>query len=473
MRWRIPKSKEILKLALPAIINNITVPLLGLCDTAISGHLGSASYIGAVAVGAMMTNVVYWLCGFLRAGTSGLTAQAWGAGDARLGRDILRKAMLIALAISIGVVLLRTPLLKLLLTIISPEPDVAAPASFYFEYCILAAPAQLIIMACSGWFIGRQNTVVPMIVSVGVNILNILLSLLLVFSVELGFHGIAYGTLLSAWVGAAAIFWLSLRASGSDFRLSASRSFFRLSASYRTKGDGPFSNREAERESGPEAERESGRLPWSCFFTVSSDLFLRSACIMGVSMAMTAVGARLGNLTLAANALMMQFFLFFSYFMDGFAFAGEALAGKALGALDKVLLRDTVAGLLRWGAIMSFIFFLIYLLFGDSIAGILTDDAGVRAAVGHMRLWVAVLPPVTVCAFLFDGIFIGMSRTRPLLVTTLLAALYYFAVAFLVPGWRNLPDNRLLWLAFEGYLLLRGVLLWLVWRKYQMKSLIL
>lgn len=436
-------NRQILRLALPAIVNNVTVPLLGLCDTAVAGHLGSASYIGAMAVGAMMLNVIFWLCGFLRMGTSGLTAQAYGARDERMSRDVLVKSLTIAAALSLLAIAIQSPLLALLLRVIGPDPAVRDLASLYFRICIWGAPAQLGIMAASGWFIGRQNTVVPMGVAIGVNIVNILLSLTLVFGFRLGFTGIAVGTLCAGWTGLAAILLLVRK------------------------------NSKVDNEVKVLTPRSAGTVGWGRFFRLNSDLFFRSACIMCVSLAMTSVGARLGETILAANAVIMQFFLFFSYFMDGFAFAGEALVGKAAGARDRELLRSSVSGLVRWGAAMAILFFLVYLAGARTITGFLTDNETVREAVADMGIWIMILPPVTVAAFIFDGVFIGLARTRVLLIVTLAASTAFFTLAFLASGPGKLPGNRLLWLAFETYLLLRGVLLAFVYLKNQRKSLIL
>ncbi len=431
-------NKRILRLALPAIVNNITVPLLGLCDTTIAGHLGSPSYIGAMALGAMMLNVIYWLCGFLRAGTTGMTAQAFGAEHYDLTRDVLRKALTIALAIAFVAICCISPLRRLLFLILDPAPEVAPLASQYFEICLWAAPAQLAIMAISGWFIGLQNTLVPMLIAVGINVINIALSISFVWGFNLGFPGVAYGTLTANWIG-----------------LVAAVAF--VAARLRRLPD-----------------QECGRrVAWGRFFKVNTDLFFRSACIMAVSLIMTSIGSRIGEITLAANAVMMQFFLFFSYFMDGFAFAGEAIVGKAAGAQDFIAIRRGVKALLGWGAAMAVIFLLIYILLPDIIVAFITDVNEVRLAVADMHLWLALLPPITVSAFIFDGVFIGLARSRDLLVTTLIATSAFVAIAFIPGGSQSLPSNSLLWLAFETYLLLRGILLAACFMKFQRISLTL
>lgn len=447
-------DREILGLALPAIVNNITVPLLGLCDTAIAGHLGSAIFLGAMSVGAMMLNVIYWLCGFLRMGTSGLTAQAFGAGDMSAGRDVLSKAMAIAACLSALAILFQSPLLRLLLAVIGPDSEVTAYASLYFRICIWSAPAQLGIMAVSGWFIGRQNTVVPMTVAIGVNVINILMSLMLVFVWHCGFAGIAAGTLTAAWIGFVGALLFVRRELAAERDKTVDRT--------KIKDNADSNNVETK-----------GKVRWKLFFSVNGNLFFRSACIMCVSLAMTSVGARLGELTLAANAVIMQFFLFFSYFMDGFAFAGEALVGRAAGARDRKMLQLYVRSLLVWGVWIALAFLLVYIVASGPITSLLTDVASVRDAVDEMHIWVVVLPPVAVSAFIFDGIFIGLARTGSLLVSTLIASAIFFATVFLGPRIGETLSNPLLWTAFEIYLLMRGVLLASEYVKIQRKSLIL
>lgn len=448
-KWS-PLNRDILRLALPAIFNNITVPLLGLCDTAIAGHLGSAVYIGAMAVGSVLLNVIYWLCGFLRMGTSGLSAQAFGADDEHMARDILRKALIIGTVLALLALLFRNPLLSILLRMVSADIDISSTATLYFTICIWAAPAQLAIMAVSGWFIGRQNTVVPMIIAVGINIINIILSLLLVFIFGLGFRGIAFGTLCATWVGlAGAVFFVQRE--------------LKKMFNYERKND----------RTRDTMVRTGKAVGWPRFFSVSGDLFFRSACIMGVTIAMTSFGARLGETTLAANAVIMQFFLFFSYFMDGFAFAAEAITGRALGARDEVAMKSGVRAIIGWGGAMALLFMLAYGSGAGTLTAFLTDVEEVREAVSEMRTWVVAMPPLTVMAFIFDGIFIGLSRTRPLLFTALGAAGVFFAImAIAVNGMIPFTDG-LLWTAFETYLLLRGILLGCVYVKLQMKSLTL
>jgi len=414
-------NRRIAALAFPAIISNITVPLLGLSDTAITGHLGDASFIAAIAAGGMMLNVVYWLFGFLRMGTTGLTADAYGAGADGQISAVLSRSVAIALTVGVAIVLLQGPLLGLLSGVIGAEPEVERLAGEYYRICIWGTPALLMTMSINGWFIGMQNTVWPMAVSISVNVLNVAASLSAVFLLGLGFKGVAYGTLAANWAG----LLLALVALG---RFAKGR---RLWCGWKALWKGGELRR---------------------FFGVNTDLFFRSACIMGVSLAVTAYGARLGDLTLAVNAVMMQFFILFSYFMDGLAYSGEALCGRSAGARDREGLMRSVGALTLWGAVAAVVFGLIYLLFLPQAVGLLTDVSEVRAGVVAMRFYVVAIPVLSAAAFLYDGFFIGLTAIRRMLVTTFLSAIFFFAIVWLGP-----KANATLWTAFLGYLLLRGV----------------
>lgn len=424
-------NREILRLSIPAIISNITVPILGLSDTTISGHLGSEIYIGAIAVGTMMFNVIFWLFGFLRMGTTGLTAQAYGAGDNESCRQLLVRSSMLGVIIGITIILLHYPLRELLLLLISPDASVAQYSSDYFNICILGAPALLFNMSVMGWMLGMQNTVRPMIISVSVNVINIALSLAFVFLMDMGFNGVALGTMLSNWCGVAISLWFITRYY--DGRL-------------------------------PDIKRDDllkvsgmGR-----FFKVNTDIMLRSACVMSVSLSVTAIGAQLGAMTLAANAIMMQFFILFSYFMDGFAFAAEALSGRFAGAKDLPMLRKSVGYLAVWALGVALMFTVVYVFGYQYIVRFITSEQDVVAVVVDHSLWLQLIPIVTVAAFIFDGVYIGLTATRRMLWVTLSSALLFFAICFLHIGGDNLfalPDNDTLWVGFLAYLLLRGLLL--------------
>ena len=424
-------NKEILRLSIPAIISNITVPILGLSDTTISGHLGSELYIGAIAVGTMMFNVVFWLFGFLRMGTTGLTAQAYGARDNKGCRKLLVRACALGLIIGVVILLLHIPIRWLLLLLISPEGQVADYAADYFNICIWGAPALLFNMAVMGWFLGVQNTVVPMIISVSVNIVNIILSLCFVFLFDMGFEGVAYGTMISNWVGVGIAILYVLKFYEWRFPKICRTDILQLS--------------------------DMGR-----FFKINTDIMFRSACIMSVSLTVTSIGAQLGALTLAANAIIMQFFILFSYFMDGFAFAAEALSGKFVGARDLQNLKRVINRLLLWALGVASVFTIIYIGGYKFIVSFITNEVNVIATVDKYSLWLKLIPIVTVAAFIYDGIYIGLTATRQMLIATFLSAMAFLSICFIHPFGGNLidlPQNHTLWIAFLTYLLLRGVML--------------
>ncbi len=434
-----PLDREILKLSVPAIVSNVTVPLLGLCDTAISGHLGSERFLGAIAVGSMMLNVVFWLFGCLRMGTTGLTAAAFGASDNRALSDVFRRSLILALAIGLALILFQRPLMSLLLALIAPSEDVRALAESYFSICVWESPALLSIMALSGWMVGMQSTLWPMIVAVTVNVINIVLSFLLVFTFKIGFTGVAIGTLCANWIGFAVALFVV-------FRMASKRGISLLNGDWRVwKGGG------------------LGK-----FFSVNSDLFFRSACIMAVTLSVTAFGARQGSLVLASNAVMLQFFHFFSFFMDGFAFTGEALCGRFSGAGDPLMLRRSVNRLLLWSAGVAILFFTVYAIGWSPVVGLLTDDEPVRHYIAGHHGWLLAIPPVTVAAFIYDGFYIGVSRTRLMLFATVIASLLFFAVSSLsLDGGPHIanPGNDRLWTAFLLYLFARGAILALLWHR--------
>lgn len=420
-------NREILRLSIPAIVSNITVPLLGLSDTAIAGHLDADFFIGAIAVGSMMFNATFWLFGFLRMGTTGLTALAFGKNDQREIRAVFSRAVVLGAAIGLALLALAMPLREMLMAAISPDESVRQLASDYYSVCILAAPALLATTAIQGWLFGMQTTLYPMIIAVSVNVINIAASFSFVFLSDLGFIGVAYGTLLANWCGL----------------------FIALIMARRKASGGLWC--------GWKEVFAKGSL--KRFFTVNTDIFFRSACIMGVSLATTAIGARLGELTLATNAVMMQFFHFFSFFMDGFAFTAEALTGRFAGSLDLNLLRRSRNALLSWSAGMAAAFFLIYCFFYSPIVNLITDSPTVSENITEYHIWLTLIPPLTVAAFIYDGFFIGLTATRRMLGATLAAAIVFFSVCFIHSDGIHLPDNDRLWAAFLAYLPTRGMLL--------------
>lgn len=421
-------NRLILRIALPSIVSNIIVPLLGLIDLAIAGHLGATAFIGAVSVGATMFNLTYWNFGFLRMGTSGMTSQAYGAGNFQEAYRILVRAIVLALTIGIAIILLQYPLKWILLYAISPGEEVHALATSYFDICIWGAPALLGTLAMSGWFLGMQNSFYPMTVSISVNIANIIASLLCVYSFGMGFSGIATGTLIAQWTGFAISFVLLHR------MIRKKRIPTSIDKRWMFHNMGKF-------------------------FRVNGDIFIRSVCLMLVTLFFTAAGARSGDLILAVNALIMQLFMLYSYFMDGFAFAGEALAGRFAGERNVVDLKKCIIRLFLWGSAVMAIFAIMYGTAGNGIMALLTDDSAVLKEAAAYRWWAAVIPVAGMAAFIWDGIYIGLTATRQMLATLLCATIIFFLTYYgLEHLSQQMPANYRLWTAFILYLASRGLI---------------
>ena len=422
--------RTLLQLAIPSIVSNITVPLLGLVDVAIVGHLGSASYIGAIAVGGMLFNMIYWIFGFLRMGTSGMTAQVYGKRDLTEVVRTLLRTVGVGLLISLGLWILQSPILRGAFVLIDATEEVKRWASLYFNICIWGAPAILGLYGFAGWFIGMQNSRFPMFIAITQNIVNIAASLCFVFVLGMKVEGVALGTLIAQYAGLFMAFALWLKYYG---RLKAYIDW-----------NGLWGGEEMRR-----------------FFSVNSDIFFRTLCLVAVTTFFTSTGARQGDVILAVNTLLMQLFTLFSYIMDGFAYAGEALAGRFIGAKNDVGLRRCIRLLFLWGIGLSLSFTILYAFLGRDFLGLLTNDTSVIEASGDYFYWVLAIPLCGFSAFLWDGIFIGATATRQMLYSMLVASATFFIIYYLF--YRSM-GNHALWMAFLGYLSLRGGMQWILWR---------
>lgn len=422
-------NRNILSIAVPSIISNITVPLLGLVDTAIVGHLGAAAYIGAIAVGGLLFNMIYWLFGFLRMGTGGLTSQAFGADDRRAALGVLFRSLGVAGIVSFLIVLLQDPLLQLALACVEAEGEVKALSSSYYRILVWGAPAVLGLYSFVGWFLGMQNARYPMWVAVLQNVTNICASLFLVLYCGWKVEGVALGTLIAQYAGlgfAVVLWWYRYRPL---WRWAAGCTFW-------------------------------DRVELKRFFQVNRDIFLRTLCIIAVTTCFTAVGTRLGEVQLAANAVLMQFFVVFSYVMDGFAYSAEALGGRYLGARHRESFDRLVRYLFLWGIGLAVAFSCVYYGMGDRLLFLLTSEREVTDLAVCYLPYVALLPVAGFAAFLFDGLFIGTTSTREMLVSMSVAVLLYFLLLYLLPS-----GNASLWVAFLAYLGSRGVMQALLWKR--------
>ncbi len=419
-----PINRQILHIAIPSIISNITVPLLGLVDVTIVGHLGSASYIGAIAVGGMLFNMIYWIFGFLRMGTGGLTAQAYGQHNTQEGTRILLRSLSVSLLLALALLVLQYPIRLIAFMLIDASPEVQELATRYFHICIWGAPATLGLYSFTGWFIGMQNSRYPMYIAITQNIVNIAASLFFVFVLHMKVEGVALGTLIAQYAGVIMAYLLCI-SHYHPFRQQVQRmQLFERNAMKR-------------------------------FFLVNRDIFLRTLCLVAVTVFFTSTGATYGDVVLAVNTLLMQLFTLFSYIMDGFAYAGEALSGKYTGSNDKIRLHQTVRNLFGWGSAMALLFTLTYLWGGQDFLQLLTNDTEVIAASGTYLLWTVAIPFCGFSAFILDGICIGTTSTRIMLKSMATASALFFGVYFLCSGsW----GNHALWMAFLVYLAIRGLM---------------
>ena len=417
-------NKRILQIAVPSIISNITVPLLGLIDVTIVGHLGAAAYIGAIAVGGMLFNIIYWIFGFLRMGTSGMTSQAYGKHDLDEVARLLLRSVGVGLLIAIILVTLQYPIRKLAFTFIQTTEEVERLATLYFRICIWGAPAMLGLYGFAGWFIGMQNSRFPMYIAITQNIVNIAASLCFVYLFHMKVAGVAWGTLTAQYAGFLMALLLWRRYYGGLKKHVAWHEVLKKEAMLR-------------------------------FFQVNRDIFLRTLCLVIVTLFFTSAGAAQGEIVLAVNTLLMQLFTLFSYIMDGFAYSGEALVGKYVGANNRLALYRTVRQLFIWGVGLSTGFTLLYFFGGKSFLGLLTNETSVIREAGNYFYWVLAIPLTGFAAFLWDGIFIGATATRHMFYSMLVASGSFFLVYYSLHEWMG---NHALWLAFIVYLSLRGIM---------------
>ncbi len=444
-------NREILRLSLPSIMANITVPIVGMVDTAVAGHLAStstaaASFISAISLGSMMFNLLYWNFGFLRTGTSGVTAQAFGREDPyECGCIFFRSISLAVLSFSV-VLLLQWPFAKLTLLVTNASDTVESLAARYFFIRIWAAPATISLMAFKGWFVGMQDTVSSMWADLIVNIVNIAASIILTFGIGvwdgMGFDGIAAGTVLAQYSGLLyCVLTCCLKYGAKVFRKIKIRDIRGLYASGEMKR----------------------------FLSINADLFLRSVGFIGIYIGYTMIAATLGDLLLACSSIMMQLMMFFSYFTDGFAYAGEALTGRFIGARQKDELRMAVKYIFIWSMSLACGFLLIYKFFSIPMLKLMTSDALVVEACTHFLPWLILMPPLGCAAFTYDGIYLGATASRPIRDTMLAAMVAFFAAWLAGHHLTNLHGYGELHLLFAAYfihLVVRTVWLSLCFKRH-------
>ena len=441
-------NKEILKLAIPSILANITVPIVGMVDIAVAGHLDTqaATMIGGIAIGTMLFDLLYWNFGFLRVGTGGLTAQAFGRGDRKECARIFTRAVGIAMACAFALIAIQWIFVKAAFLVVDCTPEVQELASRYFFIRIWAAPATLSLMAFKGWFIGMQDSVSPMITDLVVNGMNVLMSFVLALGVGaigyegMGFAGIAAGTVVAQYSGLlTAVLLLLLK-----YRKNT------ISTLCRADLKDVFKGSETRR-----------------FFVMNTDLFVRSLCFIAIYIGFTVISARYGDLLLAVSSIMMKLLMIFSYFTDGFAYAGEAMTGKYIGAKDGAMLRQTVKWTFVWSMGIAVIFMGIYQFAGVPLLRMMTSDPTVVEASKEYLPWLLLMPVIGCAAFTWDGIYIGATASKAIRNSMLWAVVGFAVVWFAGSLFLNrfVQPIHLLMAAYFAHLLARTVYLSVRYRK--------
>ncbi|MBQ0756648.1 MAG: MATE family efflux transporter [Amphritea sp.] len=415
--------RRVWSLAWPMILSNITVPLVGLVDTAVIGHLPDPKYLGAVAVGAMIFSILYWSFGFLRMGTTGLTAQALGNSDYNQSRLLLAQSLVLAGVIGLLIVIFQYPLIETALTLVGAESAVTTEARLYSNIRAFGAPAVLANYALLGWFLGNQNTRIPLLLLLVTNLLNMLLDLIAVYGLGMQAEGVALATVISEYASLILGTVLMLRM----------------------------------------LAKQAGTTPWEQLKSVSDYyhlinlnryLFVRTLVLLLTLAFFTSQGAQQGTTILSANAVLLNFFLIISNGLDGFAHAAEALSGKFYGAKDNKGFHRIISATLSWSLITALLFTLLFWLGGELIISLLTNIPAVRLAAAEYLPWIIFLPLIAVWSFLTDGIFVGTTQVKAMQNTMLISVFAVYA-----PVWylsQPLGNNGL-WLAFLSLFVARGV----------------
>ena len=444
-------NREILRLTIPSILANITIPLVGIVDTAIVGHLSDAAAIGGIAIGTMLFDLLYWNFGFLRVGTSGLTAQAYGKGQRDKGqwtkgqwvpdecRKILMQSLSVACLAALAIWAIQWFFVTAVLAVVPCSAEVADVARRYFFIRIWAAPFTLMLMAFKGWFIGMQDTRSPMAVDILVNVVNMAASYILAFYTSQGILGVAWGTVIAQMSGfllAEAIMIVRYPDARVYQTLEEWRAIMRW----------------------PELRR---------MMKLNGNLFIRSLCFMVVYVGFSMLASRYGDVELAVSSILMKLFMFFSFFVDGFAYAGEALVGKALGEVQGDKEQSTkgisiiVKTLFNWSIGVGVLFMLIYAVAGDESIAVMTNDVPVLKAAQKYMGWLIAMPIVSAIAFMWDGVYVGATAGKPIRNAMIWAAVG-FVVAYVTTY--RFVGAQALYIAYFAHLIARVVYLTVKWR---------
>jgi len=417
-------NKQILNLAIPNILTNLSVPLLSLVDTAVVGHLKHVYYLGAIAIGSMIFSFLYWGFGFLRMGTTGLTAQVYGKGDKTETVAVGGRAMLIALSFGLLLVLLAYPINKIAFAIIQASSEVEKYASEYFYIRIFAAPATLSIYVLHGWFLGMQNAKYPMYLLISVNLLNVILDLSFIYFLGMKSDGVALGTVIAQYFGMIFGVVILFRKYGDFLKLISVKSIL-------------------------------NKVNLKRFFNVNRDIFFRTLSLIITLGFFTAESAVYGDVILAANTILLQLWVILSYAIDGFAFAGESLVGKYKGAGNLNKLKLSVRFIFYWGLGIATLFTAVYYFFDRQIISFFTNNIKVIETAMIFIYWTSLTPVLNSVSFIWDGIYIGATATKTMRNTMLAAAFVFYLPTYYLM--KPSLGNNALWLALVIFMIVRAV----------------
>lgn len=424
-------NKNVLRLAVPSIFANITVPLVGMVDLAIAGRLGDASLIGGIAVATMLFDLLYWNMGFLRIGTSGMVAQAYGKRDFNEAMRVFVQGIFTSTLIAGLIWAIQFLYVDVAFAFIECSPEVENLARDYYFIRIWAAPATLGLYVFKGFFIGMQNAVSPMIVDVTVNFTNLAASVFFAIYSGMGFSGIAMGTVVAQYTGLILSVCFILAFYKKLFK------YINIKASIKLKNI-------------------------RAFFVLNADLFIRSICFLFIYTGFTSLSAKFGDVLLAVCTIMMKLMLLYSYFIDGFAYAGEALTGRYIGAGDKTSLKKAVKVIFVWCISIGIVSTVVYVFAGEPLIKLMTDNLEVIEGSRPFLPWLLVMPVMSCLAFTWDGIFIGATASKAIRNSMIYAVIAFFGCYYAL---YNLIGIQSLWAAFMAHLLVRTVYLSLTAKK--------
>jgi len=416
--------KRVLGVAIPIVLANATIPILGAVDTGVVGQMGLAVPIGAVGIGAIIISAIYWLFGFLRMGTTGLTAQAIGSNDHSETSALLVRGILIGLGAGLVLIMTQIPLFSAALGIAPASFEVESLAQEYLKIRVYSAPAAIAIFGITGWLIANERTRAVLVLMLLINSINIVLDFVFVLRLGWGVEGVAYATLIAEWSGLFFGLWLARKGFKNGYWKNWSQIFDRARLTKMAK--------------------------------VNSDILIRSVLLEIAFVSFLFLGSSFDDATLAANQVLIQFLNITAYAMDGFAFAAEALVGKALGAKNRLIFRRSAVMTSQWGFGSVVVMALAFYVFGNTIINVMTTAEDVRIVSYEYLPWMVLAPLVGAAAWMLDGIFIGATRTADMRNMMFISfCIYLIALAFLLPKY----DNHGLWASLIIFSIARGVTL--------------